>query len=95
MLRSIANVPTPNGSKYAQQLCKHWGHRNETHYEEGRGIVHFQSATVSFLAQKEILEITIEAEDREAISRYQSVVQSHLDRFAFKEAPLAYPWSQA
>ena len=26
MIRSIARVPTDKGSRYLQQLCKHWSH---------------------------------------------------------------------
>ena len=34
--------------------------------------------------------VTIEAEEGEAVERMKGVVASHLDRFAFREAPLRF-----
>lgn len=92
-LRTSATVATENGAKYAQQLCKHWGHRTQTQYEDGIGTVNFESAIVTFTATGNHLQIVIEATDGEAVERYKGVVQSHLDRFAFKEAPLTFAWT--
>ena len=42
-----ANVPTANGSKYMQQLCKHWSHKQEVELSEQKGVVKFPAAVVS------------------------------------------------
>ena len=33
-------------------------------------------------------------EESEAVERMKGVVASHLDRFAFREAPLKFDWSE-
>ena len=43
-----ANVPTANGSKYMQQLCKHWSHKLEVELSEQRGVVKFPTAVATF-----------------------------------------------
>ena len=39
------------------------------------------------------LTIAIDAPDPEALERMKTVVVEHLDRFAFREAPLAANWN--
>lgn len=36
-----ANVPTTQGSRYLQQLCKHWGHKFETDFGAEQGVIAF------------------------------------------------------
>jgi hypothetical protein len=38
------------------------------------------------------LVVTILANDEPTVERLQGVVASHLDRFAFREAPLVFEW---
>ncbi|HEY4807503.1 MAG TPA: DUF2218 domain-containing protein, partial [Roseiarcus sp.] len=45
-----------------------------------------------FDARADVLQVTIEGEESEAVERLQGVVASHLDRFAFREAPLRFDW---
>ena len=39
------------------------------------------------------LLVAVEGDNREAMDRLKQVLQSHLDRFAFREAPLGYHWA--
>jgi uncharacterized protein len=89
-----ANVPTANGSKYIQQLCKHWSHRLEVDFTEQKGVVRFPDAVVTLEAQPDDLSVTIDAQEKETVERVKGVVASHLDRFAFSEAPLKFDWSE-
>ena len=41
MASSVAQVPTRNGSKYLQQLCKHWTHNLAVEFTPERGTVTF------------------------------------------------------
>jgi hypothetical protein len=34
---SVAAVPTANGSRYLQQLCKHWAHNLAVDYDAREG----------------------------------------------------------
>jgi uncharacterized protein len=88
-----ANVPTANASKYIQQLCKHWSHRLEVDFTEQKGVVRFPDAVVTLVVQPDDLTVTIDAQEKETVERMKGVVASHLDRFAFREAPLKFDWS--
>ena len=87
-----ASVPTGNAVKYMQQLCKHWSHKLEVDLSEQKGVVRFPSAVATFDAGADALQVTIEGEDSEVVERMKGVVASHLDRFAFREAPLKFDW---
>ena len=84
---------TASGSKYLQQLCKHWGHKFEVEFTENTGQVRFPSAVGTMEASADALFITIETGDAEAAEQLKEVVARHLDRFAFREAPLPFDWS--
>jgi uncharacterized protein len=89
-----AKVQTANGSKYMQQLCKHWSHKQEVELSEQKGVVKFPSAIVAFEVRPDDLSVTIDAPEKETVERMKGVVASHLDRFAFREAPLKFDWSE-
>ena len=49
-------------------------------------------ATVTFDAEPDALLVRIEASAVEQLEALQGAVARHVDRFAFREAPLAYEW---
>jgi hypothetical protein len=87
-----ASVPTANGAKYLQQLCKHWSHKLEVDLSDRKGAVRFPAAVVALEAEADALLVTIEGDESE-VERMKGVVATHLDRFAFREAPLRFDWS--
>jgi len=89
-----ARVPTENGARYLQQLCKHWSHKLDVQLSENEGIVRFPNAVATMTAEAEALMVSVEAEDDETLQRMKGIVASHLDRFAFKEAPLPFEWQK-
>ncbi|PSJ43240.1 DUF2218 domain-containing protein [Allosphingosinicella deserti] len=99
---AIASVPTASGSRYLQQLCKHWAHNLEVAYTPERGTVTFPKdargadypgdGLASFGAQAETLEVRVDATSPEQLEGLKGVVARHLDRFAFREAPLTFDW---
>ncbi len=95
MVKTIAVVPTENGWKYLQQLCKHWSHKLDVELGEKSGIVRFSEAVAAMSADDKALTVEIEAASVEVLERMQGVVSSHLDRFAFREAPLPFEWQAA
>ncbi len=95
MARSVATVPTENGWKYLQQLCKHWSHKLDVELGEKTGTVRFAEATATMSADEAGLTVAIEAASDEVLERMKGVVASHLDRFAFREAPLPFEWRAA
>lgn len=88
-------MPTENGWKYLQQLCKHWSHKLDVELGEKSGIVRFSEAVASLSADDKVLTVEIEAASVEVLERMKGVVSSHLDRFAFREAPLPFQWQAA
>lgn len=92
MAQAIATVPTENGSKYLQQLCKHWSHMLTVEFDAQKGTVTFPNAVATMEAQPASLIVTVEAEEAETVERMKGVVADHLNRFAFREAPLPFDW---
>jgi hypothetical protein len=56
-------------------------------------VVKFAAAVATFEPRTDALQVTIEGEEGEAFERMKGVVASHLDRFAFREAPLRFEWT--
>ena len=86
---------TASGSKYLQQLCKHWSHKFEVEFSESRGQVRFPAAVATMEASTDALLVTIETNDEASVEQLKATVIRHLDRFAFREAPLPFEWSTA
>lgn len=99
---STAAVSTAHASKYLQQLCKHWQHNLAVEFTAERGTVTFPKdgrgadwpgdGLVTFDAGPGALSVRIEASVREQLEGLQGAVARHLDRFAFREAPLSFDW---
>ena len=97
-----AAVPTTSGSRYLQQLCKHWSHNLAVEFTEEHGTITFPrdsrgadypaDALVTFDARDQALDVRIDASSDEQRDNLKGVVARHLDRFAFREAPLAFDW---
>jgi uncharacterized protein len=92
MALETARVPTANGTRYLQQLCKHWSHKLDVQLSENEGIVRFPAAIATMKADSDALTVSVQADDNETLQRMKGVVASHLDRFAFREAPLPFEW---
>jgi len=93
MTQVEARVPTTRGGKYVQQLCKHWAHKLPVELEGDCGVVTFVGAVATMRADGEAIEVSVRGEEREQVDRLKDVVAQHIDRFAFREAPLTYDWS--
>ncbi len=88
---SHATVPTAYGSKYLQQLCKHWSHRFAVDFDAGRGTVPLPGGILTLAATPEALRLDLPADDPAALDRMEPVVAEHLQRFAYRER-LAFDW---
>jgi hypothetical protein len=99
---STALVPTAHGSRYLQQLCKHWQHNLTVEFDAHEGRVIFPKdargadwpgdALVTMTAQESGLLCRIDASAPGQIEGLKGAVARHLDRFAFREAPLTFDW---
>lgn len=90
---SIARVPTASASRYLQQLAKHWSHKMEVSYSEQEGRIAFPNGSLlEMRADSETLDVLLTVPDGEDTTQMRDVVARHLDRFAFREAPLTFDW---
>jgi hypothetical protein len=99
-----ARVPTLHASRYLQQLCKHWGHTLTVAFTEAQGTVTFPrnargadwpgDATLLMRAHEDGLECHLEASSPGQLDALKGAVARHLDRFAFREAPLSFDWQE-
>jgi hypothetical protein len=99
---AVAAVPTKSASRYLQQLCKHWSHKLAVDFTATDGTITFprdargssfpSDATVTLKALENGLAVRVHASASEQLEAVKAAVASHLDRFAFREAPLAFDW---
>jgi uncharacterized protein len=100
---STAQVPTTSGSKYLQQLCKHWAHNLTVAFTPEQGTVVFPKdargadwpgdGLVTMTAHADTLECRIDATSEGQLGGLKGALARHLDRFAFREAPLTFEWN--
>lgn len=90
---SRAIVATENGSRYLQQLCKHWSHRFEVNFDPQQGRIKFaEGEVITLTASPDKLDLRIEADDAERLPELNRVVEAHIVRYAFRET-LEFNWS--
>lgn len=84
--------------RYIQQLVSHWSHKMATTYDEGDGMGAFPFSDVEsavMIARPGGIAITLVTGDAERNQHLRGVIERHLDRFAFREAPLTYEWKES
>jgi hypothetical protein len=105
MFQSTVRIPTASGSRYLQQLCKHWSHNLAVEFTSQAGTVVFprdargadwpSDATLTLQAHEDSLECRLQANASGQLAGLKDAVARHLDRFSFREAPLQYDWRDA
>lgn len=83
--------------RYIQQLVSHWSHKMATSYDEGDGMGMFPFSDVEsavMTARPGGIAITLTTGDSGRNQHMRGVIERHLDRFAFREAPLTYEWKE-
>ncbi|MFV0360369.1 DUF2218 domain-containing protein [Tropicimonas sp.] len=83
---------TAHGSRYLQQLCKHFAHKIDVSFEPEWGCLQFPFGRVELRADQSHLFVSCDTGDRDAADRCRAVVDSHLERFAFREAFTTMDW---
>jgi hypothetical protein len=82
--------------RYIKQLVSHWGHKYATSYDENdaRGTFPFSELeTAVMIARPGGIAVTLTTADHERNEHMRGVIERHIDRFAFREAPLTYEWT--
>lgn len=85
-------VETEHGSRYLQQLCKHWSHKFTVTFDEHHGHVCFgEDMEAVFDAQDGALMLRAIHADASRLPDLERVIADHLKRFAFREG-LSIEW---
>ncbi|MFV0335050.1 MAG: DUF2218 domain-containing protein [Tropicimonas sp.] len=92
MLKTTGHFETALGSRYLQQICKHFGHKVEASFDERQGSIRFPFGNVALTTDATRLTIAITAGTEEALATGRNVIDSHLERFAFREAFAGMDW---
>ena len=100
---ATTRIPTQSASKYLQQVCKHWEHNLPVSFDANHGEITFAKdargadwpgdALVTLVAEGETLVCTINASAEGQRDGLKGTLERHIDRFAFREMPLAYNWT--
>ena len=87
-------VATSFAARYVEQLSKHWSHKLAIEPDgAGFSAVMLNGAIARFAPETDALGVSVEAADRTAFDEAREAIESHLDRFAFREGPLRFDWS--
>ncbi len=99
---SIARVPTKSASRYLQQVCKHWAHNMVVEFTPERGTIVFPrdgrggpwagDGLVTMESTPDALICRIDASEPAHLAVLKGALARHIDRFAFREAPMTYDW---
>lgn len=95
MPQTSAKIVTLSGSKYLQQLCKHWSHKFAVEFDADQGRIPFaEDQLITLTAEPDHLLVTITAGNADDLPRLETVLANHLVRFAFREE-LVFDWQRA
>lgn len=85
---------TEHGSRYLQQLCKHWAHKFQVDFDADRGRITLpENRELSMIAGPGTLELQASA-PAAMLEQFLHVIDSHIARFAFREEPV-FDWQPA
>lgn len=83
--------------RYIQQLVSHWSHKMVTSYDQESRVGAFpfsDTENAVMAAQSGGIAITLVTGERARNVHMRGVIERHIDRFAFREAPLKYEWNE-
>ncbi|MBC8129628.1 MAG: DUF2218 domain-containing protein [Rhizobiaceae bacterium] len=94
MATSTSTLETANGSRYLQQLCKHWSHKFTVDFDSKQGTIELPTGVCMLDAAPSQLVIKVDAQEATNLGKLEEVVADHIKRFAFKE-DLSFHWKRS
>lgn len=94
MITSTTEITTAKADAYVQQMCKHFAHKVDVTEVGDAHVVRFGFGTGELRAADDRIVLSAHAEDRPQLERIETVLGSHLERFAFRER-LIVTWPQS
>ena len=71
---------------YMRQLCKHFGHKTNTGFDDATGFIELAAGRCDLDAHADdVLVLTATADDAERLATVQKVIGSHLERFGRRD----------
>ena len=80
-----ADIVTAQGSRYLQQLCKHWSHKFAVEFDPMHGTIQLDAVRCTMNAEADRLLVDVDGEDAQGLPGMCDVVFAHIQRFAFRE----------
>lgn len=84
-MTSNAIVTTDKPVAYMRQLCKHFGHRVPTSFDDNAGRIEFESGDCNLTAGTDELTLEVSAAESDQVQRLKDVVGRHLERFGRRD----------
>jgi hypothetical protein len=94
MSEITSHVATESGSRYLQQLCKHFAHKVPVRFDPEQGTIEFPLGRVDLRADTTGLDLSLTPVSQGEADTLAGVVERHLARFAFRET-LDVVWRDA
>ena len=92
MLKATAYLKTAHGSRYLQQLCKHFAHKAEVEFTPTEGLCALRSGPARMWADEAGLRVEVTASDEGGLAGAKRAIDSHLQRIASREGFDEMPW---
>ena len=94
MPQSHASFTTEHGSRYLQQLCKHWSHKLPVEFTPEKGEINLGEGRICRLeAAPKKLTMIAQAPDQDVLTNLEGVIIRHIARFAFREEMGDVSWT--
>ena len=93
MIVSSTEIVTAKAGSYLQQMCKHFAHKVDVTQMKNTHVIQFGFGVGELRATDDRIVLSAHAEDRERLERIETLLGSHLERFAFREN-LIVTWPQ-
>ena len=96
LVRSSGIFRSQDARNYLLRLAKHFSHKVEVHHDhdQGRARIGFSCGTVLIAAEDDRLSLEVYSQNVEDRRETEDVLESHLERFAFREAPVSIVWTR-
>jgi hypothetical protein len=91
MTTSAATIATAHGSRYLQQLSKHWSHKFPVEFTPTEATIDLPLGRCALKADGAALEVELSGAPETDFDRFERVVAEHLQRFGHRET-LAFAW---
>ena len=92
-MRLTATMPTARGGPLMETAAKHFAHKVAVEQDDGSTCIAFAAGVATARVVEGGLALVIEAPDAAAAEQVRDVFESHLLRFAHREAPEPLVWS--